>query len=245
MEDEIERAVQRVIENMKQNLSEPLTIDDMARTAMFSKFHFSRIFRRVTGLSPGRFLSAMRLQKAKELLLATSLNVVDISYQVGYNSVGTFSSRFTRSVGLSPTAYRQVRGISPEAFTEPRPEDSKPAASVQGVIRAPQTDHRVGRVLVGLFPDRFATAQPVRCVVLNGPGQFVMDDVPRGTWHLIAVCVAIPASAPDTKTLHVLRHGPIEIQSDSAVALPGLQLRSSRSLDPPVLVPMPDDSDAA
>ncbi|NNJ08505.1 AraC family transcriptional regulator, partial [Streptomyces sp. PKU-MA01144] len=58
----IETAVLRVIDEMHANLGQELTIDDMARTAMFSKFHFTRVFRDVTGTSPGRFLSALRLQ---------------------------------------------------------------------------------------------------------------------------------------------------------------------------------------
>jgi AraC family transcriptional regulator len=58
------RAVERAVETMRDNLGERLTIDDLARSAMFSKFHFSRVFQRVTGVSPGRFLSAMRLDVA-------------------------------------------------------------------------------------------------------------------------------------------------------------------------------------
>ena len=102
MDDVIERAVLRVIDSMHENLGEPLTIDDMARTAMFSKFHFSRVFQRVTGLSPGRYLSAVRLQEAKRLLASTSLSVTDISHRVGYSSVGTFSSRFATAWASRP-----------------------------------------------------------------------------------------------------------------------------------------------
>src|SRR5918992_4039442 len=113
MSKHAEQSVQRVIESIYRNIGEPITIDDMARTAMFSKFHFARIFQRTTGVSPGRFLSAVRLQEAKKLLLSTSLSVADISHQVGYSSVGTFSSRFKRSVGLSPTVYRELGGPTP------------------------------------------------------------------------------------------------------------------------------------
>src|SRR2546430_14701048 len=117
---------------MRENLGEPLTVDDMAREALFSKFHFTRIFQRTTGVSPGRFLSALRLQQAKRLLVSTSLNVADISLRVGYNSVGTFSSRFTRSVGLCPTEYRRTGGY------------------VQSVFRASgRPQHGSGRVVCG------------------------------------------------------------------------------------------------
>src|SRR4051812_39576889 len=108
VEESIELAVKRAISTMRENLGEQLTVDDMARAAMFSKFHFTRIFQRATGVSPGRFLSALRLQQAKHLLKSTSLNVADISLLVGYNSVGTFSSRFSRSVGMPPTTYRRL-----------------------------------------------------------------------------------------------------------------------------------------
>src|SRR5688500_16565503 len=94
-------AAERAIRMMHENLGDYFTIDDMANSAMFSKFHFTRIFQEVTGVSPGRFLSALRLQKAKQLLVSTSWNVADISVLVGYSSVGTFSTRFSKSVGLS------------------------------------------------------------------------------------------------------------------------------------------------
>lgn len=118
-----ERAVERVIEQMRANLSQQLTLDDMAQTAMFSKFHFTRIFQRITGVSPGRFLAALRLQEAKRLLVSTDLNVAAISVRVGYSSVGTFSTRFTKSVGLPPTTYRRMGGFSRHlaTFTPPSP----------------------------------------------------------------------------------------------------------------------------
>lgn len=112
MEKVIEKAVNRVIESMHANLGEQLTIDDMARTAMFSKFHFSRVFQRATGVTPGRFLSAIRIEEAKRLLVSTTWSVTEISHKVGYASVGTFSSRFRSSVGVAPTTYRRLGGFT-------------------------------------------------------------------------------------------------------------------------------------
>ena len=101
-----ENAVRRVVEAMHDNLGDSFTADDMARTAVFSKYHFIRLFRQTTGVTPGRFLAALRIQEAQRLLLATDLSVAEISQRVGYASVGTFSSRFKLRVGLSPSAYR-------------------------------------------------------------------------------------------------------------------------------------------
>lgn len=114
MGDCVERAVGRAIENMRANLGERLTVDDLARSAMYSKFHFSRAFLRVTGVPPRRFLSSLRLQEAMRLLDSTSLTVAEISHRVGYASVGTFGSRFQSSVGVSPTTYRRRGACSSE-----------------------------------------------------------------------------------------------------------------------------------
>ncbi|GAA0639375.1 hypothetical protein GCM10010174_71820 [Kutzneria viridogrisea] len=102
-----ERAVARAIEYMFSNLREEVTVEDMARAAMFSKFHFTRLFRRVTGASPGRFLTAVRLQEAKRLLLSTPMSVIQVSRLVGYASVGTFGAKFSKSVGVPPSIYRR------------------------------------------------------------------------------------------------------------------------------------------
>ncbi|GAA3011042.1 helix-turn-helix domain-containing protein [Actinokineospora diospyrosa] len=106
------RAVERVIEDMRGRLAQPITIDEMARVARFSKFHFCRVFHRHTGLPPARFLSSLRFAEARRLLATTSLNISDISTRVGYHSPGTFSARFKTCVGVSPTQYRKsAKGI--------------------------------------------------------------------------------------------------------------------------------------
>src|SRR5437660_1642692 len=163
MDEIVKQAVERAIETMQENLGERLTIDDMARSALFSKFHFSRVFQRVTGVSPGRFLSAMRLEEAKRLLLSTSYTVSDISHRVGYNSVGTFSARFRNSVGVSPSAYRQLGGITPQGA-----DDGHTAISwstVRGEIMASPTA-ALGMVFVGVFPTWIPEGPPVRHTVL-------------------------------------------------------------------------------
>lgn len=186
MESTVE-AVGRVIETMRENLGEQLTVDDMARSVMFSKFHFSRFFQKVTGVSPGRFLSAMRLHEAKELLLTTSLTVTEISHQVGYASVGTFSSRFTMSVGVPPTTYRQLGGFDrPVLPAVPRPA----GPSVRGQVLSPLPDADLGTIFVGLFGEPIPQRQPVRCAVLHRTGSFVLDEVPHGTWYVLAHSVA-------------------------------------------------------
>jgi len=249
VDDAVEQAVLRVIETMRERLGEPLTIDDMARTAMFSKFHFTRIFRRVTGLSPGRFLSAMRLQRAQELLVTTSLNVADISYQVGYNSVGTFSSRFARSVGLSPTEYRQHGGFAPEVRVDRVAHNGRPRGAIRGAV-LPPTGVPLGWVFVGLFRDLIRQGRPVACVVLPTPGPYLLENVPSGTWHLVTTSIAshhdppgrhtVPHHRhPTNRALYVGHESTVTVPSETVVGLPDLRLRPLRATDPPMLLALP------
>src|SRR5881275_2860308 len=86
--------------------AEPLEVDDLARAAGLSKAHFSREFRRVFGESPHAYLLTRRLERAAALLRTTDHSVADVCFSVGLQSVGSFTTSFTRTYGMSPTAYR-------------------------------------------------------------------------------------------------------------------------------------------
>jgi AraC-like DNA-binding protein len=86
--------------------SEPLGVDDLARRAGLSRAHFSREFRRAFGESPHAYLLTRRLERAAALLRNTDRSVAEICFAVGLRSVGSFTSSFTRTYGMSPTAYR-------------------------------------------------------------------------------------------------------------------------------------------
>jgi len=85
---------------------EPLGVDDLARAAGLSRAHFSRAFRRAFGETPHGYLLTRRLERAAALLRTTDRSVADICMSVGLQSVGSFTTSFTRTYGMSPTAYR-------------------------------------------------------------------------------------------------------------------------------------------
>jgi AraC-like DNA-binding protein/predicted enzyme related to lactoylglutathione lyase len=87
--------------------SEPLTVDDLARAARLSRAHFSREFRRAFGESPHAYLLTRRLERAAALLRNTDRSVTEICFAVGLQSVGSFTTSFTRTYGMPPTAYRE------------------------------------------------------------------------------------------------------------------------------------------
>ena len=86
--------------------TEPLDVDDLAHAAGLSRAHFSRQFRRAFGESPHAYLLTRRLERAAALLRSTDRSVADICFSVGLQSVGSFTTSFTRTFGASPTAYR-------------------------------------------------------------------------------------------------------------------------------------------
>jgi AraC-like DNA-binding protein len=85
---------------------EPLGVDDMARAAGLSRAHFSREFRAAFGEPPHAYLLTRRLERAAALLRTTDRSVSDICFSVGLQSVGSFTTSFTRTYGTSPVAYR-------------------------------------------------------------------------------------------------------------------------------------------
>ncbi len=86
--------------------ADPLTVDDLARAAGYSRAHFSQEFRRAFGQSPHAYLLTRRLERAAALLRTTDYSVADICIAVGLASVGSFTTSFVRMYGLKPTDYR-------------------------------------------------------------------------------------------------------------------------------------------
>lgn len=98
-------------EFLANNFTNDISLMEIARRSHSSPFHFSRIFKIFTGLSPHQFLLSLRLQHAITLLQNTSLPVADIAYSSGFNSVEHFSAAFKIKFSVSPVAYRTTKNI--------------------------------------------------------------------------------------------------------------------------------------
>ncbi|MEV5721018.1 AraC family transcriptional regulator [Amycolatopsis mediterranei] len=243
MDEIVRQAVARAIVTMRDNLGERLTIDDLARAAMFSKFHFTRVFLRVTGLSPGRFLSALRLAEAKHLLATTAISVADISHQVGYNSVGTFSARFSGSVGVSPSGYRQLHGMAPRIADRQAQPGS--GATVRGQLRV-SVPAEVGPVFVGLFAARITEGAPARHAILSGPGPYALTDVPLGSWYVLTHAFGTcPHDGTQGLRPFTGLSGPVTVHRGVTASLADVRLRPRHGFDPPVLLALPSLRQAA
>ena len=93
-------SVERAIRHMKEHLAESLDLDALMQVAAISKFHLVRVFDETTGTTPHHFLSCLRIQRAKELLVISETPITEVCMEVGYNSLGTFSKTFSELVGL-------------------------------------------------------------------------------------------------------------------------------------------------
>ena len=100
------RHLLRAKDLMDARYREPLDVAALARTAHLSQAHFSRAFRREFGETPYQYLLTRRLERAAALLRNTDRSVTEICFDVGLQSVGSFTTSFTRTYEMSPTEYR-------------------------------------------------------------------------------------------------------------------------------------------
>lgn len=244
------RAVERVITSARERLCEPISLHDMSRVAYLSTFHFNRVFHQITGLPPAKFISAMRLDEAKRLLLNTNLSITDISFEVGYNSLSTFTRRFNQRVGLGPREFRylaeRIKPSSVESLCAHYAELTgrpSPRISVEGFVDLQKPGG--GPIFVGLFRAHIPQSRPVGGALLTSPGAFRIGPVPDGIYYLLAA--ALPRLAdtlgyllPDSANLSVgAWNGPVIVREGRAGGQFNFSLRPMALTDPPLLISLP------
>jgi AraC-like DNA-binding protein len=99
--------LRRVRDRIDREYARPLDVEALARGVHMSAGHLSREFKRAYGEPPYSYLMTRRIERAMALLRRGDLSVTDVCFEVGCQSLGTFSTRFTELVGMSPSAYRE------------------------------------------------------------------------------------------------------------------------------------------
>ncbi|GLY99244.1 transcriptional regulator [Actinoplanes sp. NBRC 103695] len=100
--------LRRVRDRIDREYAQPLDVEALARGVHMSSGHLSREFRAAFGESPYSYLMTRRIERAMALLRRGDLSVTDVCFTVGCQSLGTFSTRFSELVGMSPSAYRRL-----------------------------------------------------------------------------------------------------------------------------------------
>lgn len=239
--------VERVIQTMHERLCDPLTLDDMADIACLSPYYFSRVFHQIVGVPPCEFLATLRMERAKCLLLTTSLSVTDICFEVGYVGLGSFTTRFTQQVGVAPRQLRVLvrKVVAPASRSDTTPR--KAAVSfpytegVRGCILTIEPFH--GLIFAGLFPRPIPQGRPVRCTHLQAPGAYAIGNVPDGRYFLLV------AALPISEQLHTYllpqnniligTAGPVVVRHGMAQQACDVVLHAPCLTDPPIISALP------
>jgi AraC family transcriptional regulator len=108
----VDRRLRRAIEFMHDNYSRELALEEIAGAAYLSAFHFARMFKQITGVTPHYYLANLRLERARKLLLETTLPISEIAAMVGYQSQSHFTRVFRSVTGVTPRAFRNARPLS-------------------------------------------------------------------------------------------------------------------------------------
>jgi AraC-like DNA-binding protein len=237
-------AIERAIARIWEGYSEPLSLSDIATSAILSRFHFSRVFRDATGVSPVRYLFAVRIYQAKRLLASTSLSVTEISLAVGYNSLGSFTNRFTDSVGASPSRFRRMcrDGIWP--LTDAPGLTAGRDGTISGAVSLP-AEYQAARVYVGAFPTPIVQCRPVSATIARtdqgASAHYSLTGIPPGEWFVRAVTAA-DSTDPEpwtSRCLLVGGQGPLLV-ADCPVTAADIVLHPRRRADLPILFAVPD-----
>lgn len=253
-------AVENSIHVMHSHLSEQISLEDLADSAYLSPFHFNRVFRQMIGIPPGEFLAALRLQTARELLLSSDRSVLDVCFDVGYTSTGTFTTRFTQLVGCSPGNLRrraQIFEQSPHdlAIAQPILAHDRaivrttsligkrvPPRSLSGQIIAP-SDFQ-GAIYIGIFPRPIPQGIPIRFAQLDEPGPFWLLNVPDGIYFLMACAFPNMDDSrryliPGSQRLVAGTKRPLTVINGRFHGETSLVLRQSQLTDPPFVMGLP------
>lgn len=243
------QAVERAIQTMHTHMDELLTLEDLAAAAYLSPFHFNRVFRRLIGIPPVEFLSALRFQMARHLLLATQLSVTDICFEVGYTSTGSFTHRFTQLTGLSPRLLRQRAHefeLSPEEHAElssTSPDERfQMKNALAGRISAPVTFR--GAIYVGLFNGPVPQGRPARCTKLCAPGLYRLNGLADGVYYLMAAAFPVTADLqtyllPGENLLVGKNASPLVVCNGHISGDPNLILHPPYITDAPLVMALP------
>jgi AraC family transcriptional regulator len=242
------RAADKAIAYMKQHLEEEITTKELADLTGYSLFHFTRIFKKATGISPRHFLSALRIEMGREELARKS-SLTKAMMASGYLSPGTFQTRFKNYVGISPKRYEASMEMLQKMMDETKtflPEGRAAerlgsGAKVSCHIQVPQGFR--GIIFAGLFPKPIPDQRPVKGTAFSHHSpQCIFTDVPEGTYYLLAAGLEWSMNPlryfqPDT-FLRGKLEGTVEITKNTGCKAE-VQLRGPLPHDPPILINLP------
>ncbi|MBP2408414.1 helix-turn-helix transcriptional regulator [Brachybacterium fresconis] len=175
-----------------------LSVTDLADHVGYSPFHFSRLFAQQVGIGPGQYLTALRIETAKHLLLADTDAVIDVATAVGFDSLSSFARRFRATVGVPPGQLRRLA----EHISDRPPRPFSLLSAGEGVVRAalelpadfsPRGD---ASIWVGWYPHPAPIGLPRSGVLVSGVDAVELPLCP-GAPFLLGFAVPVHADPLD------------------------------------------------
>ncbi len=241
--------IDEIITYIGKHLDEPLPLNRLAAHVAYSPYHFARIFKERMGLPPLYYVSSLRLQRAKELLLNTNYSIRDIGLEIGQQSLGTFTTRFTERVGVTPAEFRtqplhadhHLQALKRLADWRTVSTAVPQYATVRGTIQAEVPFE--GVILIGLFARPIPEGMPLYGTLISSLGDFSITGVKPGTYYLMATSIAWEMQAKDVllpqATLRTRSKKPIVIGSQPYPPHLEAMLHPPHPEDPPILISLP------
>lgn len=246
MSNEKKRIIIQTIEYMKNHLQEDITSEQLAQLVGYSPYHFSRVFKEVTGVPPRHYLSALRIEAGKESLVNPSDSILRAVLRVGFRSTGTFSSKFKQFVGLSPkqfqkninTLHRFINDYDIETVLQPL-EVLSPSVTCN-VVAPPNFK---GLIFVGLFPRPIPDQAPIVGTVINqNQTSCTFSNVPEGKYYVLAAAITKSLNPKNyfvlSRALRGIAKEPIDTELH-AYSFTEVTLREPLPFDPPILINLP------
>lgn len=241
-----------ILQYMKTSLSEELTIEEVAKHFGYSKFHFSREFKRHTGFSAADYLSSLKIERAIQEMLRSEHSITDAGFDAGYSSIGTFSTTFTKKTGLSPREYkRQVENLYD--LTKEYEKDYSDLQYNSTTMREPTINnchitiqypkgYTPGITFVGLFSSPIPNHKPIVGTALARASSYHFKNIPDGQYYILACSIE--------KTFNPLRYFVLDDclrgREEEKIHFPAdsnkqfvVSLREPLPEDPPILVNLP------
>lgn len=172
---------------MRRLHADRITVDDVADHVGYSPAHFSRAFAQVTSLSPGQYLAAVRFDAAKRLLLAEDFAVSEVCAAVGFDSLPTFTRRFSRAVGTTPAALRRLAESVGEQPPRPFEQTRGRHAPVRVRIRYPDDGWGGADTWLGWYPQPAPIGLPAAGVLVRDRELVDLPLCPGNPWLLAFV----------------------------------------------------------
>lgn len=216
-----------------------ISVQDLADHAGYSLFHFTRMFTRGVRIPPGRYLTALRIDEAKRLLLTSTDAVIDVATAVGFDSLSSFAKRFHTTVGVPPARLRRLADELSDATLHPFSlgDSALPAVRVRLSLPAELRPGNEVLIWIGWYPQPAPIGLPAAGRLVTSAENIELPVSPGNPW-LLAFSVATTADPLD----HLAPHSPV-VAGHPAPLGPGsavtLHFARATGAQPPLLSALP------